>query len=101
MTRKETGARYLLLHSKNETITGHLYKLKHNGPRIFSKDELIEILYPNPTHNFYLVFETENEPEKEFIGMSWDITKLKKYSKYRGSSLPFSVSLTELMKVLI
>ena len=98
---KETGARYLLLHSKNETITGHLYKLKHNGPRIFSKDELIEILYPNPTHNFYLVFETENEPEKEFIGMSWDITKLKKYSKYRGSSLPFSVSLTELMKVLI
>jgi predicted component of viral defense system (DUF524 family) len=101
LSSKEAGVRYLLLHSENETTTGHLYKLKHNGPRIFSKDELIEILYPNPTHNFYLVFETENEPEKEFIGMSWDITKLQKYSKFRGSPLPFSVSLTELMKVLI
>jgi hypothetical protein len=100
LTYKEIGARYLLLHSENETHTGHLLKLKQNGPRIFSKEELIEISYPNPSHNFYLVFETESKPEKEFIGMSWDITKLLKYTKFRGLSLPFSVSLTELMQVL-
>jgi hypothetical protein len=33
--------------------------------------------------------------------MTWDITRLDGYSGARLSSLPFSVSLTELMKALI
>jgi hypothetical protein len=37
LSPKETGAKYLLLHSRDEIKTGRLLKLKETGPRIFSK----------------------------------------------------------------
>jgi predicted component of viral defense system (DUF524 family) len=98
---KTISARYLLLHSYNGTKTGKFLKLKNKGPRIFSKDELISKEYPEPHHNFYLVYEIEGLPEKEFEGLSWDIANLRGYLGYRNSSIPFSVSITELMAVII
>jgi hypothetical protein len=71
------------------------------GPRIFSKQTLIQKGYPSePNHNYYLVYKIEETYEKEFLNKSWDITELAGYKKGRGSALPFSVSLTELMKVI-
>lgn len=101
LSSKVIGARYLLLHTYNETNTSKLFKLKINGPRIFSREDLIEINYPAPNHNFYLVFEIEDQLENEFRDIYWDITKLNTYSRFRGSPLPFSVSLAELMNVVI
>lgn len=98
---KETGAKYILLHSTGETKSNRLLKLKEVGPRIFSKEEMINMHYPNPSQEFYLVFDLEKEIEKEFENMKWDIDLLKEYANSKSSKLPFSISLTSLMKAVI
>jgi len=95
---KVTGAKYLLLHGEGELQTTKLYKLKSDGPRIFSKEEMIEREYPDPSQNFYLVFDIVDECEEEFKKYAWDVGLLEMYKKGRGSVLPFSVTLTDLMK---
>lgn len=98
---KETNSKYLLLHSQGETKTSKLFKLKNTGPVIFSKDDLIKKKYPKPSGKLYLVYKLEKNTETEFENMKWDITRLNGYKSTRGSALPFSVSLTELMKALV
>jgi predicted component of viral defense system (DUF524 family) len=100
LSPRETGAKYILLHGTGETKTSRLLKLKGSGPRVFSKQDMIAKLYPNPSQEFYLVYNIDTDIEKEFTSMSWDITELSGYTKWRGSALPFAVSLTELMKVV-
>jgi len=98
---RETGAKYILLHSENETTTSKLMKVTETGPKIYSRQNLLEKDYPHrPTQDYYLVYKTEPVKDKELQNRSWDITKLEGYQKRRGSSLPFSVSLTELMRVV-
>jgi predicted component of viral defense system (DUF524 family) len=101
ISSKEAGAKYLLLHTFDETKTGRLFKLKDGGPKIYSKDDLIKISYPNPQHNYYLVFELEDKLEKELEGKEWNILGMTSFSKSKESAIPFSVSLTKLMKVII
>jgi hypothetical protein len=101
LSPKETGAKYILLHTSGETKTGRLFKLKKSGPRIFSKQDMITRSYINPTRDFYLVYEVEEEIEQEFEGMNWDITLLEGFKSSRGSALPFAVSLTQLMKTIV
>jgi predicted component of viral defense system (DUF524 family) len=102
LSPKETGARYLLLHSEGETKTSKLYKLNHKGPRMFSKNDLIKKSYPStPSKDFYLVYELESIAEKEFHKMVWDITKLSAYKPFRESAIPFAVSLTDLMNTIV
>lgn len=98
---KETGAKYILLHSIGETKTSRIFKLKETGPRIFSKQDMIAKSYPNPSQEFYLVYDIQEVIEKEFKTMKWDIAKIEAYSSSRGSALPFSVSLTTLMKAIL
>lgn len=93
-----TDARYLLLHGKGELLTGKLFKLKKGGPRIFSKEEITDMKYPDPNHNFYLMFDLEGDAEVEFKKYEWNISLLEKHGKGRDSALPYSVTLTELMK---
>lgn len=98
----EAGAKYLLLHSKGETKTSRLLKITETGPRIFSKKTLIAKNYPSePTQDYYLVYKVSEVTDKEFKSMTWDITKLDKYRTGRGSALPFSVTLSELMRVRV
>ncbi len=98
----ETGARYILLHGENETLTTKLFKVTEIGPRIFSKQNLIKKGYPSvPKQDFYLVYKIIPEIEEEFRGRIWDLSKLKKYRKGPGAALPFSASLTKLMDVVV
>jgi len=102
LSQKETGAKYILLHTTGETKTNKILKVKADGPRMFSKNDMLELLYPNPDpRDFYLVYNIEDIIEKEFKSMKWDITQLSKYESSRGSGKPFAVSLTELMKVKV
>jgi hypothetical protein len=101
LNSKLTGARYLLLHGEEELHTGKLYKLKSEGPRIFSKDQMLEMEYPEPSQNFYLLFDISGEGEREFKKYVWDVSSLKGYKKGRGSALPFAVTIAELMKAKI
>ena len=94
----ETLAKYLLLPSTNETITDKLFRIIKIGPRVFSKENLIEKGYPTaPSQNYYLVYEVERITDEEFANQSWDIKQLSDYAGGRGSGLPFSITLTELM----
>ena len=97
----EAGAKYLLLHSSGETKTSHLLKITEIGPRIFSKKTLIDKGYPSePSQDYYLVYKVEEISDVELQNQKWDISKLAKYKQGRGSALPFSVTMTDLMKVV-
>ena len=98
----EAGAKYLLLHSKGELKTSVLLRITDTGPRVFSKQTLINKEYPTvPSQNYYLVYKVEPLHDKEFLNKLWDISKLEGYKKGMGSVLPFSITLTELMKVIV
>lgn len=101
LSPKETGAKYLILHTTGEIITQRIFKLRNKGPRIFSKANMIKKLYPDPSQDFYLVYDIEDSIEKEFEVMKWDIRKLEGYSSGRGSVLPFALTLTEIMDALV
>lgn len=97
----ESGAKYLLLHTEGEIITNKLFKITETGPRIFSKQTLIEKKYPTiPSQNYYLVYRIEESIEDEFKNKKWDISKLENFKSGRGSGLPFAITLTELMLAL-
>jgi len=98
---QETGAKYILLHSSSETQTGKLFKVRETGPRIFSRKTLERINYPKDSKKqgqYYLVYKVAEVKDEEFLNLFWDITKLDGYKKGRGSALPFSATMTELMK---
>jgi len=98
----EAGAKYLLLHTTGETSTGRLLKITETGPRIFSKQTLIDKKYPAaPSQDYYLVYKVEEVQDIEFADTRWDITQLSAYKGRRGSALPFAVTLKELMQVIV
>jgi len=101
LNEQTTNAKYLLLHGHKETQASLIYKLETEGPKIYSKELLIEKGYPKPSLPFYIVYKIIKEIEPEFERKVWDITKLTGYKKGRASALPFTVSLTELMQVVI
>ena len=79
-----------------------MLKITETGPQVFSKKMLIEKCYPNkPTQDYYLVYKVEEIWDDEFQNQIWDISKLVKYKQGRGSDLPFTVSITELVKVKV
>ena len=98
----ESTAKYLLLHSCGETKSSTLFRITEIGPRVFSKDALMKKGYPSPPtkQDFYLVYKVNDDVEFEFERTKWDVSKLDKYKTGRGSDLPFSVTMTELMKVV-
>ncbi len=99
--RKETEAEYLLLHTHGKTKTDLLFKIKKKGPRIFSKNDLIKKKYPgNPGGELYLVYELGPEIEIEFKNKVWDVTKLQGFTSNRGSGIPFTTTIAELMGVV-
>lgn len=97
----EAGAKYLLLHSSGETKTGRLLEISETGPRVFSKKTLIAKGYKNPKRDYYLVYKVKELTDIELQNQKWDISKLDKYKGKRNSALPFSVTMTELMKTKV
>lgn len=96
---KETvSSKYLLLHTTGDNVSGDLWKIVSNGPRVFSKEDLIKKGYLNPTQENYLVIQIEPVSEDEFKNVKWDFRKLSNYSSGRASAFPFTTNLTELMK---
>ncbi len=97
----EAGARYLLLHTKGQLVSGEIWRIKGKGPRVFSKQKMTARNYINQTQDFYLVYEVEKVGSAEFVNAEWDIRKLEEHKSGRGSALPFAVSLTELMQAKV
>jgi predicted component of viral defense system (DUF524 family) len=101
ITSKEAGAKFLLLYTKNETITSRLYKLNEKGPVVFTNEELSSIGYPDPRNKTYLVFTIEKDLDKEFSKIEWDIGRLKNFPEKSKIGVPVVYSLTELMGAIV
>jgi predicted component of viral defense system (DUF524 family) len=96
---KETvSAKYLLLHTSGDKISGDLWKILSKGPKIYSKNDLIEMGYPSPTQDNYLILQVEPVTDPEFREINWDFRNLKNFAAGRASALPFTANLAELMR---
>ncbi|WP_111709747.1 DUF2357 domain-containing protein [Lutibacter citreus] len=101
LDKQTVSAKYLLLHGKGQNSSNELWEIKSKGPKVYSKDDLIKRGYINPSSDNYLVIEIEKVEMNIFGNQIWNFKNLKNYKKGRGSSLPFSCSLIELMKNII
>jgi len=98
LEKMKTDASYLLIHKKGKLITGDIWEITRKGPRIFSKQKLLELNYPEPKHDFYLVYDVRKITDKRFGDSKWDIRKSHPYQSGRASFIPFAVTLTKLMQ---
>jgi hypothetical protein len=96
---KETvDSKYLLLHTKGDAASGNLWRIISKGPRVFSKQDMLKKGYPKKPKDNYLVIQIAPITDIVFEGIKWDFKKLGNYSTARASAIPFTASLTELMK---
>lgn len=98
LTKETVSSKYLLLHSTGDKTSGDLWRIVSKGPRVFSKLDIISRGYPNPSQDSYLVIQLEQVTDPEFENVQWDFKKLKNYTTGNASAIPFTASLTELMK---
>jgi len=101
LSNENVNAKFLLLHGKNELIANKIFQLKTNGPKIFSKENLISKGYPDPSGELYLVYEIEKEASHDFKNLTIDIRKIKYYKIKSNSSNPFSASLKEIFNAKV
>ncbi|MDT7828519.1 DUF2357 domain-containing protein [Pricia sp. S334] len=95
------SAKYLLLHKRKEKNSGSFWKILSRGPKVYSKNDLLKKGYPSPEQDNYLVINIVRVSEPEFEGVSWDFKKLKNYRTGNLSAVPFTASLSELMRCKI
>ena len=101
LDKEMVSSKYLLLHTLGDKNSGDLWKIVSKGPKVYSKEDLINKGYDSPTQDNYLVIQIEPVTDAEFKNVSWDFRKLANYSTGRLSPLPFVTSLSELMKYKI
>ena len=99
---KETvGSKYLLLHTGGDELLENIWRITSRGPKVYSKQDLIDKGYRNPSKDYYLIIEIEEIKETEFLNVHWEFKKLANYSLGRASAFPFTATLTELMKTKV
>ena len=100
-------AKYLVLRRIGQAID--VFRIMSKGPKVFSKNKLASMGYPKPGESEYLVIEIEKTATNELGVSGWDYKKLVKYKHLEGveknpyilAGIPFTVTLTELMKTKI
>ncbi len=105
------NAKYLLLRRSGQPYARDLYEIKSRGPKVFSSQYLNQLKYPPSARpkDYYLAVEIQKVSDKEFENVGWDFKELEAYKKiqqevnnrYSKAGLPFTVSLTELMRVKV
>ncbi|MDA3905867.1 MAG: DUF2357 domain-containing protein [Bacteroidales bacterium] len=107
LDEKTVKAKYLLLRRNGQAID--VFRIISKGPKVFSKDKMASMRYPNPGESEYLVIEIEKLATNELGVSGWDYKNLAKYKHLEGveknpytlAGIPFTVTLTELMKTKI
>jgi len=96
------GASYLLLHGDGEYQGGgRLFKIVSEGPRVFSKETLLEEGYPGgASQPYYLVYDIKPLDEDDpLAGYDWDLRLIDGIDEGRGSPVPKKgIPLSKLMK---
>ena len=103
LDKQTVSAKYLLVHTFNEKVSGKLFKIKDRGPKVYSETRLQQLGYPfknSGKGKNYLVIEIAPVEDKEFKNLAWEFSKLKNYKGGRESFKPFTSTLTELMNLI-
>jgi hypothetical protein len=97
LSANEIGVQYLLLYSKDQTESSLFFKLKNNGAKVYTKSELKNNLKykTTPSQELYLVYQLEEECEREFSGLNIDLSKLNGLG---ANKRPIAISLEKLLK---
>ena len=108
LNNEVVNSKYLLLRRNGEPNASDLYEIKSKGPKVFSTVHLNKLKYPQSKKpkDYYLAIEIEKVTAKEFKNVGWDFSELDEFKsiqemKIRKRSkvgMPFTVSLTKLMK---
>ena len=100
LSTNEIGAQYLLLYSKDQTESTLFFKLRSNGAKVYTKLELKNDLYYKtiPSEEMYLVYQLEEEYEKEFSNLKIDLSK---FDGLGENKRPIAISLEKLMYLKI
>lgn len=98
LTKKTLSAKFLLLHGKGDQNSSKLYQIKKTEYRVTAKATLKRLDYPRPSQKSYLVVGVVKDESDEFRGIYWNFKELTNYKKGRASAIPFTASLSELLK---
>jgi len=77
ITKEMINARFLLLFSLEQDTSLHLWKISQNNVETYSRQDLLDLNYPTPRHDSYLVFQLQEVTEPELKNISVDFSKLK------------------------
>lgn len=94
ITKEMINSRFLLLFSLEQDTSLNLWKIKQNHAEIYSRQDLLDLNYPTPTHHSYLVFQLQEVTEPELKEICVDIRKLK----LDGNEHPLVITMAELVK---
>ena len=92
------SSKYLLLHTAGDKDSAKLWKIVSKGPKVYSKNDLLKLKYPSPSHEFYLVIDLEPVTDKELMGKKWKFDGLENYKRGNASAVPFTGSLASFFK---
>ncbi|MCC6702339.1 MAG: DUF2357 domain-containing protein, partial [Fluviicola sp.] len=94
-------ASYLLLHMKDEVLTSKLFKIKQNKFEVFSKEKLESLNYPSePSQEMYLIATIDENIEKEYKNITFNLEQLPSYKHGRNSAIPFTTNFSELSNTI-
>ena len=107
LTPQYIGANYLILQNKSnpEKFIFKIDQSEKNKPVIiaatddvFVKEDSQYPEYPNPSQQFYLVFNLLDK-EKDFLDGKFNLHNLSEFKEAQKNSLPFTCTLTELLNL--
>jgi predicted component of viral defense system (DUF524 family) len=97
LNNENTNAKYLVLHGENELKTRKIYELSSEGPKIFSKKDLENKKYPNPTGELYLVYTIVKDVSFDFKNIEFDLHKIPDFKPNRSSAKPLTTTLKNIL----
>lgn len=92
------SSKYLLLHTNKDKSSSDIWEIVSKGPKVYSNKNLVELKYPSPSQDSYLIIKIKKVEDPELLNFEWDFRKLKNYRTGSASAYPFTASLSELMK---
>lgn len=81
LTSDVVQAKYLLLRESGKEKATQLFRITSKGPRVYSKEKLVEMGYSNPSQPDYLVVDIEPCTDWEDLEIAY-----KEFDEYKGLS---------------
>src|SRR5690606_1416313 len=102
LTPEVVQAKYLLLREKGKEVASKLYRITSNGPKVYTKDKLMQLGYETPSQPDYLVISIEpcaDWDPLEITFKDFDEYKAITGSIYSKAAKPFVITLDKLLRI--